>query len=806
MLSNTPRRRWNGIRMLSAAAMVALAGSAIGQTDQPADDPTLDEPVEITQFAEPIDINDFVDLVATVLEINVIKDSTLSGQVAFNTGVNVTKRQLLPLLDARLEELGFTIVPDTTGFYTIRRAETIASIPGETTRFIATPGMRPSALRPTIETHLNIAGGGRVSYDDELGSIVVTASPRQIQQLAALVEAYSTERDRMVIETIPLKYISSQFALQRATDLLGARSSAAPLPAAVRQQNEATGAGGGSAGTGLTSLAQRLTPDPAGNALLFRGPAEELGAVRAIIERVDRPNELVGEKYRTGSATRRIADLASSRGLGQIVEAAEGLDLSGQGVNPVQQQFNQQFAGGSAEQAIGSQMLVDQAEGFITYFATPEQQLVFAELLEGFDVEDEVVVTVPYKLEYSDAADVASILESLISRSRPQEDTNAFLPRGQQTANQTTPQQQLQPGTTLSDSETAINSGEGFVIADEANNQVLVQAPRSQQSNFERLIRQIDLRRAQVYIEATIISVSDTDDFRLAIEGAFNDIDGSGNGGGLQSNFGLSAPGASFVDPRMIATGLSGLTAAVIRSDFVPFIITATQTDSSSRVIATPQLLVDDNAAANVLTRQTVPFEVVNTTDIAQTITFEEAEAETSLDVTPQISVGGTVRLEYTIVQQTFTSLPGDGSPPPTVENEIGGLVSVPNGGTVVIGGLPIENDSESIIKIPLLGDIPVLGNLFRDTSRDSSSTVLFVFLTPRVLRDPELADYRLLTEGPAAAVELADYIPEFEPVMIRALGPAEAPTDSTAPALVLPSDRDPTLDQRGLRPSDTDG
>ncbi|MEL6798210.1 MAG: hypothetical protein AAFO89_15490, partial [Planctomycetota bacterium] len=321
----------------------------------------------------------------------------------------------------------------------------------------------------------------------------------------------------------------------------------------------------------------------------------------------------------------------------------------------------------------------------------------------------------------------------------------------------------------LDDNEVSILGDDSFVFADEANNQVLVQAPRSQQEAFQKLIRQIDLRRPQVYLEATIISVTDVDDFRLAIEGAFTDLDGNGNGGGVQSNFGLSSAGDLFTDPRLVATGLSGITASIIRSDFVPIIINATKTDTSSRVVATPQLLVDDNAQSQVLTSQEVPFQTTTQNDDLTLTSFEFAEATTSLDVTPQISVGGTVRLEYTVNLESFTGPAVGGAPPPRQTNEVSGeSVTVPNGGTVVIGGIGLSNNTETIIKVPLLGDIPVFGNLFRDTNRDANNSKLYVFITPRVLRDPDLNVYRLISKGPFADVEFPDYIPELPPAMIQ--------------------------------------
>ncbi len=777
----------------------------------------LDEEFAIGPFAEAIDINTFVDLVAEALDINVTKDASLGGQIAFNSTMTLTKRDLLPLLDLRLEELGFTIVPDPLGFYTIRRADQVVVNPGEgadaTTRFIATPGLRPSGLSGLISTQLTL---GRISYEDELGVIVVTDTPRRIAQLESLVDALIAQRKSMVTEVIPLRFISAPVALERAIERLGGSAAAAsarqltPQQQAQQQAANQGGLAGLGAGQGLTNLGQRLTTDPAGNALIFLGLPEELDEVRTIIAAVDRQNNLISEKYFTGSATRVIADLAERQGFGRVIEAPpENRGNTIFNVNRFQEQVNNQFtqpsdAGGSG----GSQLLVDQQEGTITYFGTPEQQASFAELMEGFETEDEIIVVEPYKLQYSDAADVAEILQSLITRSSPQGQDNPFLPQNQQRAVREF-QQLFDPerGQTLDDNQTSILGDNSFVFADEANNQVLVQAPRSQQQAFEKLLRQIDLRRPQVYLEATIIAVTDVDDFRLAIEGAFTDLDGNGNGGGVQTNFGLSTAGDVFTDPRLVATGLGGITASIIRSDFVPIIVNATKTDTSSRVVATPQLLVDDNAQSQVLTSQEVPFQTTTANEVTTLTSFEFAEATTSLDVTPQISVGGTVRLEYTINLESFTGPAVGNAPPPRQRNEVSGeSVTVPNGGTVVIGGIGLSNAGETIIKVPLLGDIPIFGHLFRDTNRDASNSKLYVFITPRVLRDPDLNDYRLLSLGPFAEVEFEDYIPELDAIMIRSSLALEQSEREEPTGFVLPSDRNPSLNQQQLRPADEDG
>jgi len=112
--------------------------------------------------------------------------------------------------------------------------------------------------------------------------------------------------------------------------------------------------------------------------------------------------------------------------------------------------------------------------------------------------------------------------------------------------------------------------------------------------------------------------------------------------------------------------------------------------------------------------------------------------------------------------------------------------VSVPSDMTVVTGGLTVTSDRDSVIKVPLLGDIPIIGLLFRDTQRIKQSTTLYIFLTPRVVRDPSFGDMKLLTEGPAKLSRLDLDLPDMEPATIRVYEtyvprtviPAEGPFD----------------------------
>jgi len=167
-----------------------------------------------------------------------------------------------------------------------------------------------------------------------------------------------------------------------------------------------------------------------------------------------------------------------------------------------------------------------------------------------------------------------------------------------------------------------------------------------------------------------------------------------------------------------------------------------------------------------------VPFtstsQSANTTITSQGGT---AEAGTTLEVTPRISGGGDITLEITVELSDFTGEAQGGLQPPAQRDSYTTIVTLPTDSTVVIGGFRLDRTSENERKIPFLGDLPILGALFKGQNNDSTQTTIFVFLTPRVLSDPNGTDLLLLTEGPLEEAGLAPDVPRLEPALIPIAG-----------------------------------
>jgi len=298
------------------------------------------------------------------------------------------------------------------------------------------------------------------------------------------------------------------------------------------------------------------------------------------------------------------------------------------------------------------------------------------------------------------------------------------------------------------------SSGSGSPIlniqADESSNALVITAPPSLFRSLESVIRQLDIRRAQVLVEAVIAEVSSEKEAKLGIEWI---VDGSGGNnpvGAVDFTGIVGAAGAAASGTAAALGSLfdNGATIAFGRfdSDTLNFagLIKALEGDGETNVLSTPSLVTLDNEEAEIFIGQqvSIPSGSFSSTGSGGSTpnnpftTFDRVPVGISLKVKPQISEGDTVRLD---IDQSVDSIAagsaGQGDVV-TSERKINTSVMVDNGKILVLGGLIRDDLVENEQKVPLLGDIPLLGALFRFKSVKKVKTNLLVFLRPIILRD----------------------------------------------------------------------
>ena len=297
----------------------------------------------------------------------------------------------------------------------------------------------------------------------------------------------------------------------------------------------------------------------------------------------------------------------------------------------------------------------------------------------------------------------------------------------------------------------------GMIQADPATNSILINAPDAIYNNLRAALDKLDVRRAQVYVEALIaeITADKTAEFGVQWQ-SLSGVDKSGTNAFGGTNFG--GPGQNVLgiaaNPASAGRGLNvGVIHGVVNIPGVGeilnlnLLIRALESDNNANILSTPTLLTLDNEEARIIIGQNVPFVTGSyaVTGAATTPTpfqtIERKDVGLTLRVKPQISEGGTVRLQiYQEVSSVVDTILPNPAGVTTNKRAVESTVLVDDGQIVVIGGLIQEGVRETVEKVPLLGDIPLLGALFTYSTRSRNKTNLMVFLRPTVLREAQHA------------------------------------------------------------------
>jgi general secretion pathway protein D len=311
----------------------------------------------------------------------------------------------------------------------------------------------------------------------------------------------------------------------------------------------------------------------------------------------------------------------------------------------------------------------------------------------------------------------------------------------------------------------------GFVQADPASNSLIITAPEPLYRQLRAAIDQLDSRRAQVYVESLIVEVDADKMADLGIQ--WQGITGSDTRNNIVaggSNFG-SGPNNILGATAAIAKGVGDLTAGAISGINPGFNIglahkfgkyytlgamaSALNQVSGTNILSTPNLVTLDNEEAKIVVGQNVPFIAGLQNSGANANPFQSIERKdvgVTLRIKPQIGENGSVRM--TIFQESSSVVKGsqsNTSGPTTQKRSIDSTVVVDDGQIIVLGGLIEDQFNTSQSKVPLLGDIPYLGALFRSESRSRVKKNLMVFLRPVVMRDP--------TSANSLSIDRYDYI-----------------------------------------------
>ncbi|OJZ18361.1 MAG: type II secretion system protein GspD [Thiobacillus sp. 65-29] len=313
-------------------------------------------------------------------------------------------------------------------------------------------------------------------------------------------------------------------------------------------------------------------------------------------------------------------------------------------------------------------------------------------------------------------------------------------------------------GATAMAAATAASGTASMILADTATNSLVISAPDVTYNALRAVIDKLDARRAQVFVEALVVEITAEKAAEFGIQWQdLRNLHDSGTNFIGGTNLGGRNTGTNIIDASANLGALGqGLNIGVVSGTInIPglgvvtnlgMLARALESDANANILSTPTLLTLDNEEAKIVIGQNVPFvtgqyaQTGTTTTPTPFQTIERRDVGLTLKVRPQVSEGGAVKLQ---IYQEISSLrpTTTASDVITDKRSIDSTVLVDDGRIIVLGGLIQDTVQDNVDKVPLLGDIPLLGQLFKVEKRNRMKTNLMVFMRPRVLRDVASSD-----------------------------------------------------------------
>ena len=545
----------------------------------------------------------------------------------------------------------------------------------------------------------------------------------QILLSALRVHGYAAIEERGVVKIVPeADAKTSGTVIERGTQVSGDRI----VTQVFALQNE-------NAGQLATVLRPLVAPNnfigayPGNNTLVITDYAENVKRIAKIIASIDVPAS---------------ADLQMIR-----LEYASAVDVANllKGLMP-ETNTNPAMPGMPAKLSIGVE---PRTNSLIVRADTPALVTRIKALLAGLDIPTAAGgnIHVVY-LRNAEATKLADTLRSLIGGSSAAGATPSSL----------TPAGTPPTSTATAATSTGAAAPASSIQAYAATNSLVIVAPDHVYNSLRTVIDKLDARRAQVFVEALVVEVSTSVSSEFGIQ--WQDLSGLNRGGAQViggTNFGTTGQNIIGAASNISAVG-TGLNIGIVRGRInIPGVgevlnlgalARALEADQKNNILSTPNILTLDNEEAKIVVGQNVPFVTGSFTQSSNSSTnpfqtIERKDIGLTLRVTPQVAEGGTVKLK--VYQEVSSVVPTTNSVKSadliTNKRSIENTVLVDDGQIVVIGGLISDDTKNADSQVPILGSIPLIGNLFKYQTRNRDKTNLMVFLRPTVLRDGKAAN-----------------------------------------------------------------
>lgn len=714
-------------------------------------------------FPNELDLKVLVDYVSQRLGMKILYDEEIANKkVSLRAPGEVPIESLLGVLQSALKMKGLALVDaEVPGWKRIVAGAKLPSVApnGEIGKLPADNGAAGAvtqtfALRyadsqkvdQAIKTFLTPSGANSIAikYPNVL---IVTDYTSNLLKVSKMIELLDQPRSEVVVEFVPVRNLEAAGLVQQVNAIFTAK-------AKVRGDN------GGANGV-------EIAADARTNQVVLVGSRSNVDEALRLIRSFDVPLGLETKTY----PCRYVSPERVDRLVKQLVRPADAKRLY--------------------------QSVVDAEGGLLVVTTTPEIHARLVSLRSGIDVPATTTQSPMrfYKLKNTTVDRVLETLRAMAGAGdqtgadganggpHPSSDGNTStngairlpLQPGQkppaswnQPGNAGGDRISAQGGTTTStgNQTSGIFPGGAKIAADPNTNSLIVWAEPSVQRLYEELITSLDRRRPQVLIEARIVAVDTSDSFSLGIELGQDGSIGAGQLLGF-SSFGLSTISATTGAMSLIPG--AGFNGTLVDPNIANLVLRAMSSNARARVLASPRVLVNDNTKGELESVLSMPFASVNASQtVATTSVGGNQDAGTTITVTPHISEGDHLQLEFAIEFSSFTTGGSANLPPPRQVDKVQSTVTIPDGHTVIVGGLNRQGHSTSDSGVPVLEHIPVLKSFFSNRSRDNTCVSLFVFIRPTILRDDKFKDLKFLSEENTEHAGVTGQYPASQPMLMR--------------------------------------
>ena len=766
--------------LILACLLVSIPASLFAQPPAP------EQELVQLNFPQEVEIRVLIEYVGTTVGIRFLYDEQVaSKRISVRSSTPVPKSSLLAVLESALKMKGLVLADaEAPGWKRIIQAEQMPQvapnlIPPTTakdrnkaeavTESFQLNYVDPQKIEPALKPLLTQPGANSIVLPDTR-TIVVTDYASNLVRIRELIEMLDRPKPTATMEMVSLRFVDAKSIAEQVGQILLSRNKA----------------------EGRLTSAVDLIPDSRSNQLLLIGNKLQIEAAKQIIKTLDVPLGLSTKTYSFEHVSAaRIDSLVKD-----LLDPESGKRLYRSSIDEEENLLVATTTDDIHKQIEGLKETRDKTprRGRSPMKFYKVKNLPVRDLLQTIrSIEQQAVSPLEQPTPTLAAPRDGSI--AVVEQPGVLAANGPATPAGPNSS-PTTPGFEIPPppsyrgaesqppllNTSNISPETSAGSllGKARVTADVHTNNLIVIAEPAVQRLYADLIEKLDQPLPQVLIESRVVIIDTTDNFSLGVEFSANEIDGD------KRLLTFSSFGLSEVDPVSGALSLVpglGFNGTLVDPDVADVVVRALTMHTRSRVTSAPRVLVNDNAEGQLTSVAEVPFTSINASDTVATTSFAGfAQAGTTITVTPRISDDDKVQLDFGITLNTFTSTGGDGVPPRQTD-EIRSQVTIPDGYTVIVGGLNRTANSWTFTSMPGIDRIPLLRYLGGNEVKDRSSSAMFIFLKPIILRDDKHKDLRFLSERDVKCAGVCPDFPTSEPVWIKSPGRAakREPTGTAA-------------------------